>query len=224
MNQSSNPLKIEALEKTYSSNKETVSILNKINLTLKPQENLALTGESGSGKSTLIHIAAGLEAPSAGKVYFDNENLWSMSEHKRAALRLQKVAIVFQQYNLISSLNIDQNIAFHAKLANRWESDFQYKVVSELGLKDFLYRYPEQLSGGQQQRVAIARAVVMKPKILLADEPTGNLDEANSAKVINLLKDLSKMQGTTLLVATHSSKLAGMLDKEIHLLNGKIES
>jgi putative ABC transport system ATP-binding protein len=197
-------------------------VLTGVTLRLAAGETLALTGESGSGKSTLLHLVGALDQFDAGEIILDGTALSGLDDAGRAALRRSTVALVFQQFNLIASLNVAQNLAFHARLGNRLDPGWLRELTERLGLTEFAGRYPEHLSGGQAQRVAIGRALAPRPKLLLADEPTGNLDEASSDKVLDLMLDLVAASGTALFLVTHSSRIAGRLDRQAHLHNGTI--
>lgn len=213
-------LSITDLSKKYSSIDGNQTVLNGLNLQLNTCESLAIIGESGSGKSTLLHIIAGLEKPSGGYVKLNGINLWLQSEHERARFRRNHISVIFQQFNLVPSLTVKENIEFHAKLINRFEPKFASTIIEYLKLENILTKYPEQTSGGQQQRVAIARALTAKPNLILADEPTGNLDPENSQRVAEILNLSLKQIETSLIVATHSDLLANTLDSKISLING----
>ncbi|WP_421869786.1 ABC transporter ATP-binding protein [Pararhizobium sp.] len=215
-------LSVQNVRKTYTTAEGRLDVLNDIRLTLEAGRTLALTGESGSGKSTLLHLVAGLDAPDEGAIVVDGLEIADMSEPGRAAMRRNVVGLVFQQFNLIPSLNIGDNLSFHARLAGRPDRTWLDTLTGRLGLSSLLKRYPEQLSGGQQQRVAIGRTLAAKPKLILADEPTGNLDEATGDAVLSLMLELVAQTGAGLLMATHSQRLAGMLDDRMHLHAGKI--
>lgn len=217
-------LEVEKVQKTYASASGPVTILNGVSFQMNAGETLALTGESGSGKSTLLHIAAGLEGFDAGSVRVDGSDLAHMKEPARAALRRDILSVVFQQFNLIPSLNVAANIAFQARLAGRVDPDWIATLTERLGLQDFAGQFPEQLSGGQQQRVAIGRALAARPKLVLADEPTGNLDEATGDAVMDLLLDLVASSNAGLLMVTHSERLAARLDRRLHLRRGALAS
>ena len=161
----------------------------------------ALIGESGSGKTTLIHLIAGLESPDSGTIKIGDFDIWKYSEQKRANFRLNNISIIFQQYNLIPSLNVLNNIKFHSQLIKNYDQNFRDELINLLGLNKLLKKYPEEISGGQQQRVAIARAILTKPKLLLADEPTGNLDEENSTKVTNAFEILLSRYNSTIVLS-----------------------
>jgi putative ABC transport system ATP-binding protein len=215
-------LKMAKVTKSYHSPSGPVQVLDQVSLHLRPGQSLALTGESGSGKSTLLHLAGALDEADSGEISVDGIALQHLDEDGRAALRRDQVALVFQQFNLIPSLTVGQNIALHARLAGRLDRDWLAELSSRLGLAELTGRFPEQLSGGQQQRVAIARALALRPKLLLADEPTGNLDEKTGSSVLELMVDLSRDSGSALLLVTHSQDIAGRLDRRLHLREGKL--
>jgi putative ABC transport system ATP-binding protein len=194
-----------------------------VNLDLASGESVALTGESGSGKSTLLHLIAGLDEPDNGDVVLGDTVMSSLSEGGRAVVRRDRLGLVFQQFNLIPSLRVADNLLFQARIAGRFDAAWQDELVVRLGLADLLDRYPEQLSGGQQQRVAIGRALAVKPFLVLADEPTGNLDETTADEVVRLMCDLVGRTGCGLLMVTHSLKLAGLLGRRVHLTAGRLE-
>ena len=197
-----------------------MEVLRGVSLGLDAGQTLALTGESGSGKSTILHISAGLEVPDGGSLHLEGVEINGLGEAERANLRRSEIGIVFQQFNLIPSLTVEANIGFQASLAGRRDKTFESELVEELGLSDQLKQYPESLSGGQQQRVAIARALAVRPKLLLADEPTGNLDESTASAVLNAMLDLVGRTGAALMVVTHSAALAGKMDRRVRLKGG----
>jgi len=215
-------LELIDVTKTYQDQSGTIPILGGISFALEPGETLALTGESGSGKSTVLHIAAGLEDVDAGSVHLAGRNIAKMSEGNRAALRRSKVALVFQQFNLIPSLTVAANISFQASLSGPVDAEHVTDLAEILGLTQQMHKYPEALSGGQQQRVAIARALAAKPMLLLADEPTGNLDEATAEDVLTQLLVLVAQTGAALMVVTHSPKLAARMERQLHLHGGQL--
>lgn len=200
-----------------------MTILNGINLDLDAGASLALTGESGSGKSTLLHLIAALDGFDSGEIEVAGNHLSLANEGKRAHLRRTTVSVVFQQFNIIPSLNVQDNIALHAGLGCKSDPAWEDHLIDKLGLRDHLHHFPEQLSGGQQQRVAIGRAMAMRPKLLLADEPTGNLDEVSAQSVLDLMLDLVKESATALFLVTHSSEIAKRLDHQIHLKGGVLQ-
>ena len=215
-------LKLNSIRKSYGTNEGKVLVLNDVSLTLFAGETLALRGESGSGKSTLLHIAGALELPDEGHVEIGGKELSKMDDTGRAAIRRKDIAIVFQHFNLIPSLNVAANINFQANLSGPVDKIKLEKIVSSLGLSDQMRKYPEALSGGQQQRVAIARALVTEPKLLLADEPTGNLDEQSAQSVLEQMLTLVAETNTALMVVTHSRNVAARMDKQLQLIGGRL--
>ena len=213
-------LKLKDITKSFSGVDGDVEVLRGVSLGLDAGQTLALTGESGSGKSTILHISAGLEVPDGGSLHLEGVEINELSEAERANLRRSEVGIVFQQFNLIPSLTVEANIGFQASLAGRRDKTFESELVEELGLADQLKKYPESLSGGQQQRVAIARALAVRPKLLLADEPTGNLDESTASAVLTAMLDLVGRTGAALMVVTHSAALAEKMDRRVRLKGG----
>ena len=215
-------LTLTGVTKTYPSGDGPISVLGGIDLALDAGQSLALTGESGSGKSTLMHLAAGLDVADRGEVRLAGIDMTRADDAARAALRRGTVGLVFQQFNLIPSLDIAANLAFQARLARRHDPEWTRHLADALGLSALLSRYPEQLSGGQQQRVAIGRTLAARPKLVLADEPTGNLDEATGDAVLTLMLRLVRDSGAALLMVTHSLRLAARLDARVHLKAGRI--
>ena len=200
----------------------TLVVLDGVSFAVAAGESVALTGESGSGKSTFLHIVAGLEDADGGTVALDGKRVDGMSDPDRAALRRGTVGLVFQQFNLIPSLNVAANVAFQARLSRRQNADWNTTLIDRLGLADHAQKVPEQLSGGQQQRVAVARTLAARPKLILADEPTGNLDEDTGDEVIALMLELAAETGAGLLMVTHSDRLAARLDRRAHLSHGRL--
>jgi putative ABC transport system ATP-binding protein len=198
------------------------AVLRGVSLTLAAGELLALTGESGSGKSTLLHLIGGLDTADRGEVAIDGTDLTPLDDAGRARLRRGTVGVVFQQFNLIPSLDVAANIAFQARLAGRHDPDHAADLARRLGLGAHLQRYPEQLSGGQQQRVAIARTLAPRPRLVLADEPTGNLDEATADSVFALFCELVRDSGAGLVLVTHSGRLAARMDRRMTLRAGRL--
>lgn len=215
-------LSIEDLQKSYPGPEGPVPVLRGVTLSLDAGETLALTGESGSGKSTLLHLVAGLDAADGGCVLLDGQEVTTLDDSGRARLRRRAVGIVFQQFNLIPSLDVAANIAFQARLNGSAEPQELSRLACALGLEAQLQKYPEQLSGGQQQRVAIARALAARPKLILADEPTGNLDEATADEVMEQFLALVAETGAALLMVTHSPRLAARLGQQAHLSQGRL--
>lgn len=215
-------LNAKDIHKTYATADGPFAVLRGVDLTLGAGESLALTGESGSGKSTLLHLIGGLDTPDRGRIEIAGADIAAMDDNGRAALRRGTVGVVFQQFNLIPSLRVAENIAFQARLAGQNDVAWNQTLADRMGLTPHLRKYPEQLSGGQQQRVAIARTLAPKPKLVLADEPTGNLDEATAAAMMSLMLELVADTGAGLLMVTHSLTLAGRLDRRVHLRAGQI--
>ena len=216
-------LKLNSIQKSFRTNEGEVPVLSDISLNVLAEETLALRGESGSGKSTLLHIAGALELPDGGSVEIAGRDLSKMDDAERAAVRRRDVAIIFQQFNLIPSLTVASNISFQANLSGPVDKTKIEKIVSALGLADQMKKYPEALSGGQQQRVAIARALVAEPKLLLADEPTGNLDEKTAQAVLEQMLKLVAETDTALMVVTHSQNVAARMDRQLLLIEGKLQ-
>ena len=216
-------LKLNSIQKSFRTNEGEVPVLSDISLTVLAGETLALRGESGSGKSTLLHIAGALELPDGGSVEIAGRDLSKMDDAERASVRRRDVAIIFQQFNLIPSLTVASNISFQANLSGPVDKTKIEKIVSALGLADQMKKYPEALSGGQQQRVAIARALVAEPKLLLADEPTGNLDEKTAQAVLEQMLKLVAETDTALMVVTHSQNVAARMDRQLLLIEGKLQ-
>ncbi|MGJ5138517.1 ABC transporter ATP-binding protein [Bradyrhizobium oligotrophicum] len=215
-------LSVRHLTKSYRSGGEPIHVLRGVDLDVSSGERVALTGESGSGKSTLLHLIAGLDAADSGDILLDGAAVGALDDSARAAVRRERLGLVFQQFNLVPSLSVQDNLSFQARLAGRHDPAWHSELVERLGLKPLLKRYPEQLSGGQQQRVAIGRALAIKPTLLLADEPTGNLDEDTADEVMALTRDLVARTGCGFLMVTHSARLAAMLDRHVHLHGGRI--
>ena len=214
-------LNIRNLTKTYRSAGEQVAVLRGVNLDIAAGERVALTGESGSGKSTLLHLIAGLDRADGGEIRFAGASIGDLDDSGRAALRRDRLGLVFQQFNLIPSLNVGDNLAFQARIAGRHDAAWHGELVERLGLGALLKRYPEQLSGGQQ-RVAIGRALAARPLLVLADEPTGNLDEATADEVLALARDLVARTGCGFLMVSHSARLAATLDRRVNLSAGLV--
>ncbi|SHN24846.1 putative ABC transport system ATP-binding protein [Pseudomonas asturiensis] len=215
-------LQVRDVFKNYTTAQGPVAVLRGVDLQMARGESLALMGESGSGKSTLLHLIAGLDHADSGTLEIAGQRLDLMSESQLANWRRTEIGLVFQQFNLIGSLKVADNLAFQARLAGRYDAVWQARLVKRLGLDELLDRYPEQLSGGQQQRVAIGRALASRPGLLLADEPTGNLDETTSEEVLQLLLDLLDDSATTLLMVTHSPRIAARLARQQVLHLGRL--
>ena len=215
-------LSLTNVDKSYATAEGPLHVLQKVSFALRAGSSLALRGDSGSGKSTLLHLIAGIDTADGGDIMLNGYNIVGHDEAALAALRRGTVGLVFQQYNLITSLDVAANLAFHAHLSGRHDPSWLATLVARLGLSDILTRMPEQLSGGQQQRVAIGRTLAARPLLVLADEPTGNLDEATGDAVLDLMLGMVKQTGAALIMATHSERLAGRLDTELRLRAGKL--
>ena len=215
-------LQVQGVFKSYGTPQGPLTVLAGVDLYLGARSSLALMGESGSGKSTLLHLVAGLDQVDRGSIQVGDQRLDQMSEAQMDHWRRTEIGLVFQQFNLIGSLRVEDNLAFQARLAGRLDPAWQAQLVERLGLGDLLRRYPEQLSGGQQQRVAVGRALASRPGLLLADEPTGNLDEGTSDEVLQLLLDLLRDSPTSLLMVTHSPRIAARLDQQVVLHRGQV--
>jgi putative ABC transport system ATP-binding protein len=215
-------LQVHEVFKSYATPQGPLAVLAGVDLHLAERSSLALMGESGSGKSTLLHLVAGLDRVDGGSIQVGAQRLDQLSEAQLAHWRRTEIGLVFQQFNLIGSLRVEDNLAFQARLAGRFDPQWQAQLVERLGLGDLLKRYPEQLSGGQQQRVAVGRALASRPGLLLADEPTGNLDEGTSDEVLQLLLDLLRDSPTSLLMVTHSPRIAARLDRQVVLHRGRV--
>ena len=210
------------VSKSFETGEGPLQVLRGVSLSLAAGTSLALTGESGSGKSTLLYLIGGLDVPDAGHIRIAGTDIAGLDDPGRAALRRGTVGVVFQQFNLIPSLDVAANLAFHARLSRRHDAAWTAHLAERLGLSALLSRFPEQLSGGQQQRVAIGRTLAAKPELVLADEPTGNLDEATGDAVMDLLLELVSETGAGLLMVTHSMRLAAQLDRQVGLRAGVI--
>lgn len=217
-------LRAAGLYKSYATPQGELPVLKGADLTLSAGESVALLGESGSGKSTLLHLIGGLDEADRGDILLDGMRVTDLSDAGRADLRREKIGIVFQQFNLVPSLTVGANLAFQARLAGRFDPAWHGELVTRLGLSGLEARYPEQLSGGQQQRVAIGRALAPKPRLVIADEPTGNLDEATGDEVLGLALDLVRGTGCGFLMVTHSTRLASRLDRQVTLAAGVVVS
>ncbi|MCB2307934.1 ABC transporter ATP-binding protein [Clostridium estertheticum] len=216
-------LKVENLNKTYGTGENEVEALKNINLIINKGEFVAIVGASGSGKSTLLHLLGGLDRPTSGNVVIDGESIYDYKEEKLAVFRRRKIGFVFQFYNLLPILDVEENIALPALLDNdKVDKIYLEELIKVLGLSERKNHLPSELSGGQQQRVSIGRAVFNKPSIILADEPTGNLDTKNSKDVMELLKFTAKKYNQTLILITHDLNIANMADRVITIEDGEI--
>jgi len=217
-------LELRNLTKRLPSGDRLLTILDGVSLAVEPGESVAVLGPSGSGKSTLLGLAAGLDRPTEGEVLIDGEPIHDLSEDRLALLRRRKIGFVFQSFQLLGNLTARENVRLPLELLRRPDAGRRAdELLAAVGLAERGHHYPTQLSGGEQQRVALARAFAAKPPILLADEPTGNLDSATGRVVLDLLGDLQRTSGATLVVVTHDPEVAGRADRLVHLRDGRVE-
>ena len=218
-------LRTEGIKKYYGEEEKLVKALDGIDLSVEKGEFVAIVGTSGSGKSTLLHMLGGLDEPTDGKVFVDGKDLSKLEKDSLCIFRRRKIGFVFQSFNLVPVLNVRENIVLPIELdGNKVDEKYVSQIVELLGLKEKLDNLPSQLSGGQQQRVAIARALATKPAIVLADEPTGNLDSRTSQDVLGLLKVTGEKFGQTIVMITHNEEIAQMADRIIRIEDGKIKT
>ena len=218
-----NILKTSNLKKYYGNGENLVKAIDNANIYIKEGEFVAIVGKSGSGKSTLLHMMGGLDNPTEGKVYINDKDIFSLKEEKLAIFRRRNIGFIFQNFNLIPSLNVWENITLPVGLDGKEiNKPFVTDIINSLGLESKVDALPNTLSGGQQQRVAIARALVARPTIILADEPTGNLDSKTSDEVMSLLKTMIKKYNQTLVMITHDETIAQMADRVIYIEDGKV--
>jgi putative ABC transport system ATP-binding protein len=223
MKNNSSVLSAKGIGKTVKSGTSDLVILRDIDLDVTPGEALAVVGASGSGKSTLLALLAGLDTPSVGRVHLDGQDLFALDEDQRAELRGRLLGFVFQSFQLLPALTALENVMLPLELAGRADAeDLARAMLGRVGLGERLHHYPKHLSGGEQQRVALARAFVVRPKLLLADEPTGSLDAQSGDAVIALLFELNREQGTTLILVTHDEALAARCARTVRLVGGRI--
>ena len=219
-----NILEVQNLCKTYGKGEAQVRALDHVSFSVGKGEFIAIVGESGSGKSTLLNVVGALDNPTSGKVLIDGKDIFSMAEEKLTVFRRQNIGFIFQSFNLIPELNVEQNITFPL-LLDYQKPDQKYveELLEILGLKERRKHLPSQLSGGQQQRVAIGRALAARPAIIMADEPTGNLDSKNSQEVITLLKSMSAKYRQTILMITHNENHADATDRVLRMTDGRLK-
>ena len=216
-------LKLQNVNLKYQNDKKNLKVLNNINLTVKKKETISIVGESGSGKTSLIMLIGGLEKATSGKIYFNNNDLTNLSEDKISEIRRKNIGIVFQSFYLIPNYSALENVALTLELNKFRNPNSQAKeLLYRFGLKNRFNNLPSQLSGGDQQRVAIARAIAMKPELILADEPTGNLDSENSLMISKILFNYVAEEGSSLIMVTHDHKLANKSKRKIKIIDGKI--
>ena len=216
---------IENLGKSYTSGDVRQPVFDRLAFSIAEGETLALLGASGSGKTTLLNLISGIDTPDSGRVLLDGVDVHALAEPERTLLRRRRIGFVFQFFNLIPTLTVGENVALPLELLGGDENAAQQRaaaLLSEVGLDGLSRRFPETLSGGEQQRAAIARALAHRPALLLADEPTGNLDEDSGDRIIALLARLARQQGTTLLLVTHSTRVAQAVDRVLRLSHGRV--
>ncbi|MCC0715042.1 ABC transporter ATP-binding protein [Clostridioides sp. ES-S-0077-01] len=216
-------LKVENLNKVYGKNENELHVLKSINLNIEENKFIAVVGASGSGKSTLLNCMAGLDKPTDGKIYYNNEEISNMPDGKLADIRINNFGFVFQNFNLIPVVNVYDNIIMPSLLENKKiDKNYLEKLLERLQIKDKIKKFPNELSGGQQQRVAIARALINKPKIIFADEPTGNLDTKSTKEVMSILRECVNDYNQTLIMITHNDMIAREADICIKIQDGTI--
>ncbi len=214
-----------SLSKHYGEGEQTIQVLNDLYLAIRPRECVAIVGESGVGKSTLLHVLGLLDQPNAGQVLLDGQDLFALSEPERAALRNREIGFIFQFHHLLPDFTALENVTMPGLISGLSGTEAQQRaeaVLTRVGLAARFLHRPGELSGGEQQRVAVARALVLKPRVILADEPTGNLDPVTGESILQLLLDLNQQLGITMAVVTHSEKLAAAMDRTLRLQNGKL--
>jgi putative ABC transport system ATP-binding protein len=217
-------LDLQNVSKTYQSGSRKLTVLDQVTFSIQAGETIAIVGPSGSGKTTLLGLCAGLDSSSTGSVVLNGESLEKLNEDQRAAVRSRDVGFIFQNFQLLPTLTALENVMVPLELKKRTNAkEKAMELLEKVGLKDRATHYPTQLSGGEQQRVSIARAFANAPKILFADEPTGNLDTETGAMIENLIFDLNKEQGTTLVLVTHDLELAAKTQRIVHIKGGKIQ-
>lgn len=216
-----NLLEVNSINKTYGTGEAAVNALKNVNFSVPKGEFIAVVGESGSGKSTLLNMIGALDTPTSGKVLIDGKDIFSMKDEKLTIFRRRNIGFIFQAYNLIPELNVEQNITFPVLLDyKKPDKEYVEEILTVLSLQDRRGHLPRQLSGGQQQRVAIGRALITRPMLILADEPTGNLDSQNSSEVISLLKTASQRYQQTIIMITHNRSIASTADRVLQVSDG----
>ncbi len=220
-----NILKMENISKKYGKGKTSLKALNNVSIDVEEGEFISIVGPSGSGKSTLLNILGCIDSPTSGNIFIENENITKLSDKQMAIFRRRKLGFIFQFYNLIPVLTAEENVLFPLMLDNR-KADLNYinKIFDILKINNRRKHFPQELSGGEQQRFAIARALSSKPSLILADEPTGNLDSKNSEEVIHLLVEMHKKLNQTIIMVTHNPEIAYIANRKIEIIDGKIVS
>ena len=217
-------LKLKKVNLKYQTGKDNINVLKNVNLTTKKKETISIVGESGSGKTSLIMLIGGLERATSGKIFFQNQEITNLSEDQVSKIRRKNIGIIFQSFYLIPNYTAVENVALTLELNKLKNPEKEAKLLLErFGLKNRFNNLPSQLSGGEQQRVAIARAIAMKPELILADEPTGNLDTENSIMISKILFQYVKEEGSSLIMVTHDPKLANKAKRKVRIKDGKIK-
>ena len=214
------------INKKFSDGEKSINILSNINLEVSSGQSIAIVGASGSGKSTLLHVISGLESSCSGKIYLDNKLLSNLSENELCNIRIKKIGFIYQSHHLIKELNVRENISLPLLIANNSKSYISSKtseIIEKVGLNSRSDFQIDKLSGGERQRVAIARSIVHEPKIIFADEPTGNLDKSNAKNIFSLLTDLANYNNSSLIVATHDLEMASLLNEKLIIENGVLK-
>ena len=214
------------INKKFSDGEKSINILSNINLEVSSGQSIAIVGASGSGKSTLLHVISGLESSCSGKIYLDNKLLSSLGENELCNIRIKKIGFIYQSHHLIKELNVRENISLPLLVANKSKSYISSKtseIIEKVGLNSRSDFQIDKLSGGERQRVAIARSIVHEPKIIFADEPTGNLDKSNAKNIFSLLTDLANYNNSSLIVATHDLEMASLLNEKLIIENGVLK-
>ncbi len=217
-------LKAKNISKAHHQAQNKIQVLNQLNLDVKAGESVAIVGKSGSGKSTLLSLLSGLDHPDSGEIWFGDQQITHLNETQLAQVRANKMGIIFQQFQLVQTLTALENVMLPLDILKRHKSKEEaIKLLSDVGLSHRLDHFPNQLSGGEQQRVAIARAMAAKPEVILADEPTGNLDEETGKLVMQMIFKLTKLNQTALVLVTHDQELAQLCERTLHLQHGVLE-
>lgn len=220
-------IRVEQLYKSFGNGAKRVEVLKGIDLTFYQGESVAIVGASGAGKTTLLHILGTIDRPTSGKVFYEGKDIFTMGEKELAHFRNREIGFVFQFHHLLPEFNALENTMMPCLIQGLSKKEAALRaeaILSTVGLKDRLTHKPGELSGGEQQRVAVARALVLEPKVLLADEPTGNLDTKTGESIFTLLQELNREKGVTLIIVTHNLRLAGELPRQIHLVDGRVNS
>jgi len=215
-------IRLEEITKTYQMGSRELTVLHGITFRIEPGEMVAIMGPSGSGKSTTLHVLGCLDQPTTGRYFLDGKDVSRLSRHELATVRAQKIGFIFQSYNLLPRMSALENVKLGLKYAGIFDTSLAKEALARVGLAERAGHRPTELSGGEQQRVAIARALSKRPQVILADEPTGNLDSHSSAEIMNMLVELHREQGNTLIMITHEPDMATYCERIIHLMDGLV--